>query len=440
MIKDTHNKKNGSYKSIMAFVFLSILIFGLFLTFPVKTAQAQSWDLYYDVVGFYGDVADNSAVMSIYVKTSFNIRYQRLTEQAFCYPYISARVAGALFNIFDAGVNKWAVIDPFSIKENGVNMYYGTSFCWDAIAYYAQFTAGKTYEFKFTQNKSTLFPALLGVWSRTLYAGYAKGWFYLTIGDAVSDLFYNWPAHPVLYNPNDYLYLPRPTINITYPLPNAQIAEAFNIIGDYNVHSLDQHNTLIAEVKAVDTGTIYFFQQDLETPAGAIDLRVSGIPADSYELGFIFYFEGFGGAPLFFSPLSIPISIVNDISPELPITQEIPPDIYSPLSAQTIYTAYSNYATSTALFNSIAGAIEPLITTLGNNLTFFSSQFSQTNAKDTGKQAGNSVLLVRGYVENINTFFNDLPVSQVLFLYLMALVVVVIFRLIRLLIKLIPFI
>ena len=434
MINHTYKTKKRAYRGIFGAFLILFLLTGLFF-YNLRPAQAQDWYNYYNVEAFYGDPADNSAIMRIYVKTSFNIRYQRLSEQVFCYPFKSARVAGALFNIFEGGNDVWGVIDPFTIEENGVNLYYGTSFCWDATAYYAQFQAGKTYEFKFTKNKSTHYTDLLGVWARQYYDSNSKGWFYLEMNDAVCDLFYDYPANPALYNPSCYLYKIAPTLEITYPMDNAEIAEAFNIQGTYDVKDLELYNLLVARLKYQDA-SYYYFSQDLTTATGTIDLRVSGIPKGDYEIEFLF--TG-GTAGAFLIDKLINIILVSSIPFELP-TGETTPEYFSLYSADYIYSLYSNYTTPTALFNALSGAIEPIIKTLGDNLTFFSTQFDQNTAKKTGQDTGEAVLIIRAYAGNLNSFFNDLPISEVLFFYLLLLIVVAIFRIIRQVIKLIPFI
>jgi hypothetical protein len=68
---------------------------------------------------------------------------------------------------------------------------------------------------------------------------------------------------------------------------------------------------------------------------------------------------------------------------------------------------------------------------LGNNLTAYSSNFTPSNASSTGNQMGEAVVLMRSYLSNLNSFFNNLPISQFLVLYLIALVLVVIIRLVK---------
>ena len=237
----------------------------------------------------------------------------------------------------------------------------------------------------------------------------------------------------------EYPVIINPILSITFPNDNAEIAGAFNIKGNYGQLDLERFNLLIAEFRNKNNDTLYFFKQKLNTaPTGEIDLKVSGIPAGDYNLYFYFHNESYTGS-LYFPPYYLKIKIVDDIPYQLPITEEIPPDYFSIYSAGHIYTEYSNYATPTAMFSTLTGAIEPIITTLGDNLTFFTSQFSQSKAKQTGESIGQAILIVRAYANNLNSFFNDLPIAQVLFFYILLLIVVVVFRIIRQAISLIPF-
>jgi len=437
MIKDTHNKKRGAYGAIMGLAFLSFLIFGLFFTFPVKKAQAVDWTDYYDVLLFSGDLADDSAFMSIYVKTSFSIIHKRRPAQSFCVPSTNYSADKFHFTINDNEVDTLSVIDVFSIRENGILKYYGGAFCWNSGTYYAQFDAGSTYDFKLTKNRSTDGSNLLGFWSRTYYNTMPKGWFYLDSSDYITKLFYDSPS-TFLYNSNIYYYTELPVLNISFPLNNAEIADAFYIQGTYTIPDASNYNKLTAYVGRGIPYYQYNFTQELTEKTGNVNIRVSGVLEGVYYIEFVF--SGDGEVSYFSESDTIEnINIVKSIPVELPDTQELPPDVFSTLLPEYIYGEYSNYATSTELFSALTGAIKPLIFVIGDNLTFFSSQFNQDNAKDAGEKAGNAVLLVRSYTGNINSFFNDMPVSEILFLYLSALIAVIVFRIIRLLLKLIPF-
>lgn len=236
----------------------------------------------------------------------------------------------------------------------------------------------------------------------------------------------------------------HPTIDIEYPFDEAEITGNFTIRGTYDYADLEIYKYLGAflmpdwGVGIPNLNELYHFGQLLDASEGDIDIKVSGVPAGDYNLYFLFVSEDETTA---YNPMKggISIKIADDIPYQLPITGETPPQHFSLYSAGHIYTEYSNYATPTAMFSTLTGAIEPIITTLGDNLTFFTSQFSQSKAKQTGESIGQAILIVRAYANNLNSFFNDLPIAQVLFFYILLLIVVVVFRIIRQAIGLIPF-
>jgi len=423
MIKDTHNKKRGAYGAFVGLVFSALLIFGLFVAIPAKTAQADN--NFFDNVVFTSDSNDlylgfNPIKVSFHVKTTFQITFWIDGSKCWsCFGFSPDAVYQADGQHFyypsTPFYNRYILVPVNSSSITTLTCPVGTQ----------TFTAGQTYSFWlshyydwFGLSSSVLFnglyPASWGVFNNTC----------LPSGDYWSG------------DTEQYPFVEYPTLAITYPQENDEIANAFYIQGSFTIPSGSGYNKLVAYVGRAIPYAQYSFIQELVGDSGAVNLRISGIPAgENYNLYFYFIGDGIS----YFAGEVNNVNILLDIAPELPQTYEISPDVFSNLSAQTIYGLYSNYDTSTPLFNTISNAVEPLILTIGDNLTFFSSQFSQTNAKDIGEKTGNGVLLVRAYSGNINSFFNDLPISEILFLYLMTLIVVSVFRIIRILIKLIPF-
>lgn len=429
MIKYTDHRIKRPHKAFVGLLYALILVLGLSFVFLPKTAYSVSARDYYDVVSFSGDPTDNSATLTIQVKTSFSIQYKRLSAQAFCYPTNVSYQNKTLFTISDTETGLWSsVIDPFSILENGVKLVSG-SFCWDATNYYAQFGAGKTYEFKLTKNRSTDGSNLLGVWSKTYYNSNPKGWFYLNVGDHIEKLFYNSPLS-ALYDPAQYQFLPIPTIQVAYPQQNDEIAEAFYIQGTYDAQDLNAYPIIYIWLQ-YQNNDIYPFIKELESTTGILNERISGLPSGEYDIRFIFA----GGTGWWEIPDKISINVVETIPIELPETQETPPDFFNIYDLD--YSQVSEYDQPTDLLVNLINAVKPLFIVIGDNLTFFSSRFDQDIAKETGEKTAQAVLLFRSYSSNLNSFFNDLPISEFLLFYLTLLIVVIVFRIIKNLINLI---
>lgn len=410
----------------MGLVFLAFLIFGLYLAIPAKTAQAvnnyiDNTKLYKNDLGLY--------TLEFNVKTSFT-----WGNWLWCY---NSNCQGLLGRAgFDLDKEVFGTPQA-SLFYDTIPACYTTPLYRPRTGTYENGTAcdlvaGNTYK----MNIDNFY-----VWDISQSTYWLKNFhdYNLNSGD-ILNLISGW-FYPAGDSNEPVAFSEFPGLSISYPQENDEIADAFYVQGNYTLPASSNLDTLLVMVNEVGIyGITYygFFQENLGL-SGSVNVRVSGVASGDYEIFFAFM-EYEDDSNIFIPPVSVKIKVLESIPPELPGTQEIPPDIFSTLSAQAIYLTYSNYSTSTALFGAFSGAIEPLITVIGDNLTFFSSQFNQDTAKDTGEKAGNAVLLIRSYAGNINSFFNDMPISEILFLYLSALVAVIVFRLIRLLIKLIPFI
>jgi len=239
------------------------------------------------------------------------------------------------------------------------------------------------------------------------------------------------PANTILAYFSEY-----PTLSVSFPQNNAEIAEAFFIQGNYTIPAGSDYNKIVAYIGLGIPYAQYSFYQDITLESGSVNIRISGLPeGDDYRI--FFYAVNSTGDNYYFSNNDLNISVVSAIPPELPGTEETPPEFFGVIPGIIFYPGHSNYATSTNLYLNLINTIEPIIITIGDNLTFFSSQFDQDIAKETGQRTGQAILMIRSYSSNLNTFFNDLPVSEFLFFYLMLLIIVVVFRLISKLINLI---
>ena len=421
MIKDTQNKKRGACRSIMGLVFLGFLIFGLFNGFSVKTAQAVNFENnFIDKLKLYYTI-ENDLVFEFHCKTSWTpVPYLYYPYRIFRINYSSSRAYAFYENV------------DLAIIPNLVDNY---------------FIAGNTYKIYTKYTKGTAG----GV---TDYLTKARWEYWKGSPLTSSDFISTYGATNFWTNATGGIgqtklanYEEIPFLTISYPQNNMEIAESFDIQGSYTLPAGSGYNILMAGFFKAGTYDINWnkavnvFSIPVSEPSGSFDnLRVSNyVPKDIYDI----YFRFYGAGVSYELPFHISnINIVSDLPYELPITGETPlviPSFTTP-SAQKIYEDYSNYDTPTPLFNIITGAIEPISQTIGDNLTFFSSRFNITNAKEAGEKAGDAVLIIRANAGIINSFFNDLPIAEILFLYLSALVAVIVFRLIRLLIKLIPFV
>lgn len=458
MIKHTSDKKRGAYERFLSVILLSLLIFGPFFTFPVKKAKAVN--NYIEDIKFYDDTSirdDNRKVtiMEFRVKTTFQIEYYERTQSSEnkkeCQVVKSDGTKiyqqfGRL-NFYGDVIEKWTSKDQYMLPVEYNNPK--KTICDQGIVTYQ---AGNKYKFILgngvSYNSITKEPE--SIWA-SFPSYFPEGHNdYTTTGyrhilnnnDYITDAFKNLYDNGIIpFKETDTIYFSEtPFLLISYPSENDEIAEAFTIQGTYSFPENNNYQYLTAffREKGEPPFYLYSFDQELITNAGNVNIQVSGIPASEYDI--FFFFRG-GGEESYNTNVYVNnIKIVQNIPYLFPETEgETIPDIFSPISPEYVYDEYSNYATSTKLYTTLTGALKPIIATLGDNLTYFSSQFNQNKAKETGQNIGNAIVIVRTYAGNINSFFNNLPVSETLLLYLILLVAVAIFRIIRQAINLIPF-
>ena len=401
MIKHTEALIKTLHKPIVWLLFAFILLFGINFVVP----EANASNLYTSDIKFYEK--DNSYFIDFFVNTTF-------THYDFMFPTMNSdRTLGFTQNCLSMDY-----IDP--IPENCVL---------ESREFYrhCQFIAGNTYKINLTGLNDNAFE---GCYTKSFYISKYG------VPNSTHYIQFSYFGYPLWEDLEEYHFSETPTLNITFPLQNAEISQAFNIIGSYTIPETSGITKLIAFFRPVDLPyATYSFHQNLTYFSGDVNIRASGIQADDYTIEFCFV--GLGIEAICLDDQNIDISIVARIPPELPETQETPPEVYDPIDADQFYLDFSGYETPTAMYNNLKNAIQPIFTTIGSNLTFFTSRFDSETAKDTGEKTGQAILLVRSYSSNLNTFFNDLPVSEFLFFYLTLLIVVIVFRIIKNLINLI---
>lgn len=103
------------------------------------------------------------------------------------------------------------------------------------------------------------------------------------------------------------------------------------------------------------------------------------------------------------------------------------------------YATNSQFSTPTAFITGIAEATQPFLVILSSWLENFSDLFDLLEAQEKGQQLGSAIPQARGYLDFFNSLFSNLPLSEILLVYLVVLVGLIIFRIIRQIKKLIAF-
>ena len=405
--KTSDFKKKPRCRAFYGVIFSVILFLGLFNGFLTKNAFASN--NYVDDVKFYGATSgpfSGYAVVSFHVKTTFTIyTYDIGCQTNMCKEGLVSSNAGGSLALGN------------QCYPNGFVFTAGNNYVFPLVNHYYSGSCGSHWGYRYDVNWDWV-PA-----STLNSSHYIENLFGYDIGRVYFKQF--------------------PILTITYPHDNDEIAGAFYVQGSYTIPASSTYYALLAGFFPVGTydphnfnRNVGAFNADIAPPSGNFSIPNWQLPAGYYDIHFRFI--GIGeqyDAPEYISN----IHLLNDIPPSLP-TGETPPTIpvYPETSPEAYHASYCSYGTSTTpLFNTLTGAIGGLITNIGQSLADFADRFNLTDAQNTGQQLANSVLLMRSYVATLNSFFGDLPVSQILILYLIVFVLVILFRLIKSLINLI---
>ena len=381
-------------------------ILGLFLLFLVgiPTAKADYHD-YIDSIKFYYDETDD-LILQFYVKASF----------------------GANF-----GNEYYAPI--FDNMNTTYIIYAGTSYVDTAIEPNLSnrtFIAGNTYKIylKYLPSNYGMFTKqnVENVIGKPLDSSYCL-------------LSYNFLNNIIPDYTSFVCYQENPILTIDFPNENQQILEAFNVHGSYYAPAgFTNLDIFVFRTYETASSTISYLhnQYYLDITEGQHNFSklISDLPIGDYYLQFKFY--NFNTREDFWSSKIINFRVLQDIPLVLGETSPEPiPSGYIQVNPDVWYSQNSSYATPTALFTAFSHSIAPVIASIGNYIYNFSSRFTTANAQETGERLGGSIVLARSYLTNLNSFFNDLPVGQFLLFYIIALVLIIIFRVIKSLINLI---
>jgi len=421
MMKHTETLIKTHYRPIVGLLFAFILVFGINFAIP----EANASNPYISNIVFTSDQNDtylgfHPIKVSFFVNTTFEQTYwQDATGCWSCFGFSPDQVYQANGNHTyypeNPLWNRYILVPVNSDSITTMTCPVGTQ----------TFTAGQTYSFWLSG-----YYGQFGLESALLYNGLYPASFGVLSNTCNQTAWQD--------DTEQYPFVEYPTLDITFPFENAEIAEAFNITGSYTLPGASTLDKLMAYFGYGESGetNFYEFYQDVSPPSGDINIRVAGLPAGDYLLGFSFI-NSSDENDYYMIYEWLDIHILETIPPELPETGEAPPAFFSPIDADQFYLDFSNYDTPTALFINLKSAVQPVFTTIGSNLTFFTSRFDKDMAKETGERTGQAILLIRTYSSNLNTFFNDLPVSEFLLFYLTLLIVVIVFRIIKNLINLI---
>jgi len=397
------------YRSFWSGVLACFVVFVLFNGVLVKSANASN--NYIENIQFIKD-SNGEAILQFKVKTTFQITLGGRTTQV-------DRYVCDIGNFYFAKNQSGNYLGIVPITKEG-NHYIPLASCNSTFTYtagqiYSNFMTG-AYNMSYDKTNGYLCSSFLtncggqGSWNGAY--SYIK-----TVDGTLTSDDYLWTFGKSLYEPSQwpmydtekYYFQELPTLTITYPLNNDEIANLFTIQGTFT-QPLGQEASFL-QVETMPAGTFSsslhsFWQAINEATSGVASIEIGDLPAGYYD--FRIYFRG-GAFDFYQGALISNIHIVNDLPQLIPSWQQQPPStapsVYQPLEPTTYYTENSTYATSSAMYNTLTGTFAPVLLSVGQNLTDFATRFSQSNASSTGNQLGASIVIVRSYIQNIISFF-----------------------------------
>jgi hypothetical protein len=239
-----------------------------------------------------------------------------------------------------------------------------------------------------------------------------------------------------------------PNITINYPLNNAELSAEFSMDINYDLTGEDWDRLMIVFEDWDASSTcpheddpnyqtqfdLYFNQQSFpyfsdffSTSTGTTSIAVDSMDAGTYNCNkCVFINESLGTMSEYLCD-NYTIKILAGILPGGI------PENYLPFATWQEYYASNSerFTTSTPLFSTLSNILQPLINTFGSFILYFNNFFDPAIASEKGALIGNAISEARGYLETIDNFFGDLPISWAFLLFLLTLAVVIVLKIVN---------
>jgi hypothetical protein len=384
--------------------------------------------------------ADGLFVLNFTAEKSFNVEWELIGDHCFQKP-----TSGYYKIYFSAPDFLGTYSGGFLINKNNLNIFHAAGNCGQIENY----IAGNSYT-AYLMNDNN--PILVADDVATIKANRLRDKDIETDITSTSVFTLAEQDGGTQWNSNFYLTY-TPTINIVSPLDDSELTSVFEMLITYGTAESFERAMIIfenwdAESTCPISGSaeweteypLYFnyqsmpyFSPQFSTSTGTTTISVSDLSPQNFKCVRCYMVsESTGQISGELCP-DYNISVLAFIPPE---TQ---PSYYFPISdwADFYATHTDRWATSTALFNNWAEAVEPMMTWIGNLIISFQEIFNASSSAARGAEYGNAIPVARGYLATINNFFGGLPISTAFLFYLITALVVIIFKLISSVINLI---
>lgn len=244
---------------------------------------------------------------------------------------------------------------------------------------------------------------------------------------------------------------PFSSMEITSPTTESSKSAEFYLQGNFNIKDEDWDRVMVIfeqwhasstcpNYDSEDWETEYangwlitqsmpFFSDFISTTTGNFSILVDDLRTGTYNCTKCFFIN----------------ETEETISPQkcqgytLTITEITPStaEFYYPFSTwQTYYTTSSEeFATSTPLFENMANALTPIVNKMGDFILYAKDYFDSSEAMAKGNELGQAIPKARGYLEMIDDFIG-LPLSSLVIFYFLTMAVVISYKVILTIIKL----
>lgn len=235
-------------------------------------------------------------------------------------------------------------------------------------------------------------------------------------------------------------------LDIDFPPTESEIGEKFDLSGNYNKREENWNKVMIIfeqwnlsstcpidpdEVEAEQNKGwfIYqsfpYFSDYLLTEIGDFEMLIDDLRTGYYNCIRCYFINDNLGLISDEKCRGYRLNIIEGFTPYFP-SYNFPFE-----SWDAYYSQHSEkYPTSTPLFSTIAGALSPVAERIGNFVVYIKTYFDVEKASAKGTTMGQAIPVARGYLEEFNNFFGGLPISEFIIFYILSLSVVICYKVI----------
>jgi len=245
------------------------------------------------------------------------------------------------------------------------------------------------------------------------------------------------------------------TVEITYPPSETATSTIFTLEGNYNLLAEEWSRLMVIFERWESSSTcpdygseewedeynqgwfLYqsmpFFSESFIDPTGQFSIEVNDLRTGNYNCVRCY----------FINEIDSTLSTEKCPNYSLEVTADISdyqwPEYQFPFESWSGYfdDHSEKFPTSTELFESVANAIAPITDRIGDIILYVKSYFDPDQAVAKGTELGQSIPKALGYLSQFDDFTGGLPVASIFIFYVLVLAIIIAYKVILQIIKLI---